>query len=145
MKGSPSSDNGWAAMQSNQSLPLHPWRPCTTADWVMKFLIEGFPGSITGTLRSLYFESSNITLNIELSGATGTKGAHRYDFRIVLTYTYKYHIYLPHAGTTKDSKLSKQGMMWNSSHMNIWWQKIEQRNSNGHNFWSWDHYSYYIL
>ncbi|EYU22436.1 hypothetical protein MIMGU_mgv1a016488mg [Erythranthe guttata] len=41
-----------------------------TADCVMKFFIDGFPVSITGTFRSLYFDSSSITLSIELSGAT---------------------------------------------------------------------------
>lgn len=77
MKGSPKSDIGDAEMQSNQSLPRHFSRPCTTADCVMKLLMFDFPDSITGTFLSLYLDSNNKTLNIELSVATGTNGAQR--------------------------------------------------------------------
>lgn len=43
----------------------------------MKLLMFDFPDSITGTFLSLYLDSNNKTLNIELSVATGTNGAQR--------------------------------------------------------------------
>lgn len=52
----------------------------------MKFLINGLPGSITGTFLILYFESNRRTVSIELSEETGRKGAHRNDLMIECTY-----------------------------------------------------------
>lgn len=48
----------------------------------MKFLIVGLPISTIGMFLNLYFESSSNTLNMELSGVTGRKGAQRKDFTI---------------------------------------------------------------
>lgn len=85
IKGSPKSTMGCAAIESNQSRPLQPSRPFTIADCVMKFFISGSPGLITGTFLNLYFDSSNNTLSIELSIATGMNGAHLYDLSIAST------------------------------------------------------------